>query len=395
MNTNNNETRKQVESGSAIDMLICFTVGDLKREQLEETAANAGVAFDKWTPDDDLRAKVIEASRAQGGLKVFDDEGGVTTFGLDTVGEMPIHDPTADVPIPARKVVEDSALVQNGKIKVILTHEDNNDDMIECDVTSILDHHKLSTDAWRGLPLHQQAELAERYTLSKRSGDCTARVYESVAQDGSRKVVNDQSVLADQAFQDYEFGEGVEVTDMSGWEYSTPGFERARKVYVEVYGKEGAPDRKYHLTFTARFNPADGSLAEAYAIDDKGSIWGSMPERKVVVSAEVHSDDLTHEVTFDAAPYLAQASDKEIKELSACGWGGDLPADEVAEFFQGKNREIDALFEHLHSVRDLRSHKDMCGFECHVDKESAIAWIQANRPHLLKANKPKSPSPGM
>lgn len=102
----------------------------------------------------------------------------------------------------------------------------------------------------------------------------------------------------------------------------------------------------------------------------------------MAVKAEVHSDDRTHEVKFDAEPYLVQASDKEIEELIECGWGGDYPADEVAEFFQGKNNEIEALFEHLHSIRDLRSHKDMCGFECHVDEGEAMAWVAANRPHL-------------
>lgn len=101
------------------------------------------------------------------------------------------------------------------------------------------------------------------------------------------------------------------------------------------------------------------------------------------VSATVHSDDRTHEVVFDAEPYLAQASDSQIEALIECGWGGDYPADEVAEFFQEDNERIAALFEHLHSIRDRRSHKDMCGFECYVDGEQALAWVTANRPYLL------------
>lgn len=95
------------------------------------------------------------------------------------------------------------------------------------------------------------------------------------------KVVDqsNHAALADQAFQDYEFGDGFEVTDTSGWEYSTPGFERIRKVYVEAYGRDGAPDRKYHLTFTVRFD-ANGAIKEAYAIDSKGQIVGSMPDQQ-------------------------------------------------------------------------------------------------------------------
>lgn len=101
------------------------------------------------------------------------------------------------------------------------------------------------------------------------------------------------------------------------------------------------------------------------------------------VPAEVHSDDREHEVDFDAESYLEQASDAQIRALMACGWGGDYPADNVAEHFQGQNADIDALFKHLDEVKDLYSHKDMCGFECHVDTDAAMQWVVANRPHLL------------
>lgn len=100
------------------------------------------------------------------------------------------------------------------------------------------------------------------------------------------------------------------------------------------------------------------------------------------VPAEVHSDDRVHEVKFDAAPYLRQCDDADIAALVECGWGGDYPADEVAEFFAQKNLEIGALFDYLHRIRDRRSHKDSCGFECHLDTEAAEAWVRRNRPHL-------------
>lgn len=86
---------------------------------------------------------------------------------------------------------------------------------------------------------------------------------------------HEQAVLADQAFAKYYFGEGVEVKDMSGWEYTTPGNERTRKVYVETAREDDGPAPRWTLTFNVRFND-DGSLAEAYAIDAKGAMWGTL-----------------------------------------------------------------------------------------------------------------------
>jgi len=101
--------------------------------------------------------------------------------------------------------------------------------------------------------------------------------------------VADFGALADQAYAEYNFGDRVEVTDASGWEYLTPGFERTRKVHVEAEREDDGPAPRWTLTFTVRFNPADGSLSEAYAIDCKGQIWGSMPDRKL---PEITDDDI-------------------------------------------------------------------------------------------------------
>lgn len=102
------------------------------------------------------------------------------------------------------------------------------------------------------------------------------------------------------------------------------------------------------------------------------------------VGAEVHTDDRCVEAWFDCTEYFEQASDKALVALAECGWGGDYPADDVARFFEGKNPEVSRVFRHLENIRDLRSHKDKGGFECHVDDTEAIAWIHANRPHLIR-----------
>lgn len=92
----------------------------------------------------------------------------------------------------------------------------------------------------------------------------------------------DQGALAENAFAEYEFGDGVMVTDTSGWDYTTPGHERTRKVYVETEPEDDGPAPRWALNFTVRFDSASGALSEAYAMDEKGQIWGSMPDPREV-----------------------------------------------------------------------------------------------------------------
>lgn len=84
-----------INHGSELDTKICFAVGELAREQLEETATAADVDFDKWTTSDELRARLIERAREQGGLSVYDDKGGTTTFGFDDGAKLPKTDQAA------------------------------------------------------------------------------------------------------------------------------------------------------------------------------------------------------------------------------------------------------------------------------------------------------------
>ena len=64
------------------------------------------------------------------------------------------------------------------------------------------------------------------------------------------------------------------------------------------------------------------------------------------------------EVRFygQAAPWFEQAPDEAILDLAKCGWGGDYPADAVAEFFEGKVPDITAMFKY-------KQH----GFECYQE----------------------------
>lgn len=99
------------------------------------------------------------------------------------------------------------------------------------------------------------------------------------------------AVRADTAFEEYDFGDGVMVTDVSGWEYSTPGHERTRRVFVDTRCDGDSHSSSTALTFTVRFDPDTGDVSKATALDDKGQFWGRMPS-KVVPSPSSQSKKL-------------------------------------------------------------------------------------------------------
>lgn len=96
-----------------------------------------------------------------------------------------------------------------------------------------------------------------------------------------------QSNLAERAFAEYDFGNGVEVTDTGGWVHVSPSNERSRKVYYECEREDDGPAPRGTLTFTVRFAQSGRSLEEAYAIDGKGQIWGCMPGREKAEASEI------------------------------------------------------------------------------------------------------------
>lgn len=100
------------------------------------------------------------------------------------------------------------------------------------------------------------------------------------------------------------------------------------------------------------------------------------PDGIYAISAEAYTDGRAVEITFDAKEWFEQATDDEISDLIACGYGGDQPADAVAQYFTGKLRSVDLLFEFI-------NHDIGLGFECHIDKDDAENWIAANRSQLM------------
>lgn len=153
---------------------------------------------------------------------------------------------------------------------------------------------------------------------------------------------SDQSVLADKAFADYEFGEGVMVTDTSGWEYTTPGHERTRKVYVETEREDDGPAPRWVLNFTVRFDADSGALAEAYALDDKGQKWGCSPQGRypgqeadlkvfeVVAAGFDGASDATDDLVFLVTAHSADVVREAIADTGA-EFCGELQGWDLAE----------------------------------------------------------------
>ena len=96
-----------------------------------------------------------------------------------------------------------------------------------------------------------------------------------------------------------------------------------------------------------------------------------------MIPAECHSDDFVFDAKFDAEPWFAHASDGEITDLAACGWGGDYPADAVAQHFDKEGcRDVENVMEYARRKKDM-------GFECSVDGGAAMRWVRDNRPALF------------
>ena len=110
---------------------------------------------------------------------------------------------------------------------------------------------------------------------------------------------------ADEVYANYEFGPLVRVVEDSGWEWSAGSDEWTRMVYVDAEtgssvedgrnlddNKAGEPSQR--LRMVVRFEPNSAKVAEAYASDSKGSLWGRSPVAQQE-EAESDGDSLGHQ----------------------------------------------------------------------------------------------------
>lgn len=100
------------------------------------------------------------------------------------------------------------------------------------------------------------------------------------------------------------------------------------------------------------------------------------------ITAQSYSDDRNVDVRYDAFDWFRQASAEDIYALAECGWGGDYPADAIAQFFAEKLDGVAAIFAHIENVSDTRN---SVGHETHVDATEALTWLDANRPDVAEA----------
>lgn len=102
--------------------------------------------------------------------------------------------------------------------------------------------------------------------------DCIASILEHDRPNGIR------SLLADKAYQGYEFGQGVTVEDATGWDYTLPGDTWSRKVYC----LDDDDQQTHAVNLTVRF--AGFNVTEVYALDASGNYIGS-PEQELPTAA--------------------------------------------------------------------------------------------------------------
>jgi len=157
---------------------------------------------------------------------------------------------------------------------------------------------------------------------------------------------------------------------------------RLRTAYPDEVGIDGDATSKFARIFLAKLDELNGNAdsKESAQLSPNRGPDSSESVEDLKVKAEVHSDDRVFEIDFDATDWFCQASDEEIVDLIGCDWGGDYPADAVAQFYEGTNAEIGTLFSYLSSIKNTRK---ACGFECHVDGATAVEWLRKNKPHLL------------
>lgn len=99
------------------------------------------------------------------------------------------------------------------------------------------------------------------------------------------------------------------------------------------------------------------------------------------VTASIRSDDGKSRGVFDAAPYLATATDARIRVLACRGWGKCDAADEVA-YSLGNDDAVRAVFSHVRGVGPAGADDRIIGFEVVVNEQEGMSWLRLHRWYL-------------
>ena len=103
-----------------------------------------------------------------------------------------------------------------------------------------------------------------------------------------------------------------------------------------------------------------------------------------VIRAEFWTDDRVIECKFDARPFFMQASVHAVSAIISCGYRGDYPTDAVAEYIADNHfdAEVENGFGYIATMQKT-GRKNAPGFECSVDQESMLNWLDMNRQEVL------------
>ena len=98
------------------------------------------------------------------------------------------------------------------------------------------------------------------------------------------------------------------------------------------------------------------------------------------IDAEVHTDDRAVSHKFNAAPYFADITDKQIMDILRRGYSGCESTDQIALEYPLPEKGIEEVMHYLNHIRQTL---DM-GFECSVDEDDVLAWVRVHRPALIE-----------
>ena len=101
------------------------------------------------------------------------------------------------------------------------------------------------------------------------------------------------------------------------------------------------------------------------------------------VWAEIHTDNRTFEVKFEATRYFEEASDSTLEALIRSGYRGSENSDAVGLWVADKDTRVKDLFDYLYVLnRNRHRATEDVGFEVVVDDRQARQWLKVNRPTL-------------
>jgi hypothetical protein len=125
----------------------------------------------------------------------------------------------------------------------------------------------------------------------------------------------ERTAAANAVYETFDFGATVE--DQSGWEYTTPGNEWARPVFVRESDENFDDTPSTKLTFVVRFKEGTAEVELAYAIDDKGNLWGESDDGRrigiqIVIDAKYIGDE-------EDLKWLKASVEAEVQRAIAAG----------------------------------------------------------------------------